>query len=58
MYKAVERVEDMTEKEMKKIEMSTLYELRLIISQGEKNQYTKDELLELLDKIATAKEQS
>lgn len=48
----------MTEKEMKKIEMSTLYELRLIISQGEKNQYTKDELLELLDKIATAKEQS
>ncbi|MGN0436409.1 MAG: hypothetical protein ACI4D8_07265 [Wujia sp.] len=48
---------DMIEKEIKKIEMSTIYELRLIITQGEKTEYTKEEITELLDKIATSKEQ-
>lgn len=48
---------DMTEKEMKTVKMSTLYELRLIFANGEKKQYTTDEIVELLDKIATAKEQ-
>ena len=48
---------DMTEKEMKTVKMSTLYELRLIFAHGEKKQYTTDEIVELLDKIATAKEQ-
>ena len=43
----------MTEKEMKSIKMSTLYELRLLFTQGEKTNYTKEEL----DKIASAKEQ-
>ena len=46
-----------TEKEMKSIKMSTLYELRLLFTQGEKTNYTKEEIVELLDKIASAKEQ-
>ncbi len=50
-------MQDMTEKEMKKIEKATIYELRLTLSEGEKEEYTKQELLELLDKIAIAKEQ-
>lgn len=37
--------------------MATLYELRLIISNGEKREYTADEIVELLDKIAMAKDQ-
>lgn len=49
--------EIITEKEMKTVKMSTLYELRLLFAQGEKEQYTKEEIVELLDKIATAKEQ-
>lgn len=47
----------MTEKERQDTKMATLYELRLIISSGEKKEYTKEELVELLDKIAMAKEQ-
>ena len=47
----------MSEKEMKTVKMSTLYELRLLFAQGDKEQYTKEEIVELLDKIATAKEQ-
>ena len=37
--------------------MSTLYELRLLFAQGDKEQYTREEIVELLDKIATAKDQ-
>ena len=48
---------EMTEKEMQTVKMSTLYELRLIFTQGEKKEYTTDEIVELLDKIATAKDQ-
>ncbi len=47
----------MTEKEMQSVKMSTLYELRLIFTNGEKKEYTKEEIVELLDKIAMAKEQ-
>lgn len=47
----------MTEKEMQSVKMSTLYQLRLIFTTGEKQEYTKDEIVELLDKIAMAKEQ-
>lgn len=55
--KVVERMNEvMTEKEMKTVKMSTLYELRLIITQGEKKEYTRDEILELLDKIAISKD--
>ena len=50
-------MEDMTEKEMQSVKMSTLYELRLIFTQGEKNEYTTNEIVEILDKIAMAKEQ-
>ena len=48
---------EMTEKEMQTVKMSTLYELRSIFTQGEKKEYTTDEIVELLDKIATAKDQ-
>ena len=50
-------MEEMTEKEMQSVKMSTLYELRLIFTQGDKKEYTTDEIVELLDKIATAKDQ-
>ena len=48
--------EIITEKEMNTVKMSTLYELRLIIAQGEKKEYTREEILELLDKIAISKD--
>ena len=47
----------MTEKERQDTKMATLYELRLILTSGGKDEYTLDELCELLDKIALAKEQ-
>lgn len=50
-------VVEMTEREMQSVKMSTLYELRLIFTNGEKTEYTKEEIVELLDKIAMAKEQ-
>ena len=53
----MEVIQDMTEREMQSVKMSTLYELRLIFTQGEKKEYTTDEIVELLDKIATAKDQ-
>ena len=45
-----------TEKEYKIIEKATLYDLRLIFSTGEKDTYTREEIVELLDKIAMAKD--
>ena len=50
-------MEEMTEKEMKTVKMSTIYELRLLFALVDIEQYTKKEIVELLDKIATAKEQ-
>lgn len=47
----------LTENERQDTRMATLYELRLIFSNGEKKNYTTEEIVELLDKIATAKEQ-
>lgn len=47
----------MTEKERQDTKMATLYELRLIFSSGEKKEYTTEEIVELLDKLAIAKEQ-
>lgn len=46
-----------TEKERKIIQKALLYDLRLIFSTGEKDTYTKEEIVELLDKIALAKDQ-
>lgn len=48
---------EMTEKEMQTVRKATLYDLRLIFTSGEKKEYTTEELVELLDKIALAKEQ-
>jgi len=45
------------EKERKDTQKAILYDLRLIIKASEKEQYTKDELLDLLDTIAAAKDQ-
>lgn len=46
-----------TEKEIRIIEKATIYDLRLIFSNGEKENYSKQEIVELLDKIAIAKDQ-
>ena len=42
----------MTESERQDTKMATIYQLRLLISNGDKEEYTKEELLELLDSIA------
>ncbi len=47
----------MTDKERQDTKMATLYELRLIFSTGDKKEYTTEEILELLDKIAQTKDQ-
>ncbi len=47
----------MTEKERKDVKMATIYELRLLIDDDEKETFSKEELLKLLDGIARAKEQ-
>ncbi len=49
--------ESMTEKERTDVKMATLYELRLTISQSDKETYTKDEILQMLDTIAISKDQ-
>lgn len=46
-----------TEKDYKTIEKATLYDLRLIIKASDKEQYTKEELFDLLDTIVAAKDQ-
>ena len=46
-----------TEKERRDTQMATIYELRLIFSGGDKDQYSREEILELLDKVALAKGQ-
>ncbi len=46
----------MTEKERQDTKMATLYELRLIFTNGEKKNYSTEEIVELLDKLAIAKE--
>lgn len=47
----------MTEKERQDTKMAALYELRLIFTNGDKKEYTVEEIVELLDKIAMAKDQ-
>lgn len=44
-----------TEKEMKKIELATVYEIRLLLTSDEKTEYTKEELLQILDQYARDK---
>ena len=50
-------MEELTEKDRKIAEIATLYELRLLISQGEKEEYSRTEILDLLDKVALARMQ-
>lgn len=47
--------DSMTDKERTDTQLATLYELRLQISKDTKNEYTKEELLEMLDTIALEK---
>lgn len=44
-----------TEKEMKKIELATVYEIRLLLTSDDKTQYSKEELLQILDQYARDK---
>lgn len=44
-----------TEKEIKRIELSTVYELRIQIDDSGKNNFTKEEVLKLLDDFAKSK---
>lgn len=47
----------MADRERQDTKMATLYELRLIFTNGNKKEYTTEEIVELLDKLAIAKEQ-
>lgn len=47
----------MTDKERKDTQKAMLYDLRLIFKNGEKREYTTEEIMELLDRIAMAKDQ-
>ena len=47
----------MTVNELKAAEMATIFRIELLLKRGEKKEYTVDELIELLDKIAEAKDQ-
>lgn len=46
-----------SEKEMRVIEKATIYDLRRLIKNGDKDTYTKEELCDWLDTIADAKDQ-
>ena len=50
-------MEDMNERERNDAKMATLYELRLMIEDSEKEEYTKAEILKLIDTIAKVKDQ-
>lgn len=47
----------MTESERKDTKMATLYELRLLLKKMKKDNYSLEEILDLLDQIADAKDQ-
>lgn len=47
----------MSDKIRRDAKMAILYELRLIFTNGEKENYSTEEITELIDKLALAKEQ-
>ena len=47
----------MTEEESQDVKMATIYELRLIFKSSEKKEYTIEEILDMFDNIAMAKDQ-
>ena len=46
-----------TEKERRDTQKALLYDLRLIFSTGEQENFSRQEILELLDRLALAKDQ-
>lgn len=49
-------MDEMNKDEIKIVKNSTIYEIRLMLDTDDKEMYTKDEILKLLDTIARAKE--
>jgi hypothetical protein len=49
-------MQDMTEKERQDTRKALLYELRLIFSNGDKSEFSREEILEKLDTIAMSNE--
>ena len=47
---------EMTEQERQETRKALLYELRLIFSNGDKTEYSREEILEKLDTIAMSNE--
>ena len=47
----------MTGPERRDAKMATLYELRLIFMTDERTEFSKEEILDILDKLALAKDQ-
>lgn len=47
----------MTDQERTDTQKATLYDLRILFTTGEKETYTKEEIAQLLDKVAIAKDQ-
>lgn len=56
-YGREEVIEEMNERERQDTKMATLYEIRLTVSQSDKENYTKEEILQMLDTIAMTKVQ-
>ncbi len=52
----MEVTDEMNKDEIKIVKNSTIYEIRLMLDSEEKETYTKEEILKLLDTIARAKE--
>lgn len=48
--------EEMNKDEIKIVRNSTIYEIRLMLDVDDKETYTKEEILKLLDTIARAKD--
>ncbi len=44
----------MSDKEIEMTRLATIYKVRLTFAGSEKNEYTREEIVELLDKIAIA----
>lgn len=49
-------MDEMNKDEIKVVKNSTIYEIRLMVDADEKETYTKEEILKLLDTVARAKE--
>ncbi len=52
----MEVLDGMNKEEIKIVKNSTIYEIRLMLDADEKETYTKEEILKLLDTIARAEE--